>query len=211
MLSGLVASGGLLVDQGMAASLPSGSVASLVYANRFVGVILSLMAGAVATAITPYFSELVAQQDWIHCRKTVNTWVFVTAVLSLPIAAALILGSYFLIQVTFQHGAFGPQDTASVARVQAMYALQLPFYVVSRVYYRYLLAIRKSSVILACGALNLVLDIVLNILCMRWYGVAGIALATSLWSISTFFFLGFWTYRFLGKLQHPRIEEKQGC
>jgi putative peptidoglycan lipid II flippase len=45
--------------------------------------------------------------------------------------------------------------------------------------------------------LNLVLDVVLNLILMRRYGVAGIALATSLWTVSTFIFLCYWTYRLL--------------
>jgi len=51
--------------------------------------------------------------------------------------------------------------------------------------------------ILWCGVINLVLDVVLNIVLMRWMGVAGIALATSLWTVSTFLFLGFWCWRLL--------------
>lgn len=206
LISGLVASGGLLVDQGMAASLSPGSVATLAYANRFVSVIVTLMAGAVATAITPYFSQLVARREWKRCQHKVNTWVAITAAISIPIAASLILGSHSLIRLAFQHGSFAAEDTTSVARVQTMYALQLPFYVVSRVFYRYLSAIRKSSVILVCGVLNLLLDVVLNIVCMHWYGVAGIALATSLWTIATFLFLGFWTYWFLHQSRIPERE-----
>jgi len=197
LLSGLVASSGLLVDQGMAAALPSGSVATLVYANRFVSVVLNLLAGAIATAVTPYFSQMVARKDWASCRHTLNTYVRITALVSIPVAVVMIFGSRLLIQVTFQHGAFGPADTAAVAPVQAMYAIQLPFYIVSRVFYRYLVAIRRTSLILYCGVINLVLDVVLNILLMRWYGVAGIALATSLWTVSTFIFLCYWTYRLL--------------
>jgi putative peptidoglycan lipid II flippase len=197
LLSGLLASGGLLVDQGMAAALPAGSVSTLAYANRFVSVALNLLAGAISTSITPYFSQMVAQRDWAGCRHTMNTYVKVTALVSVPVAAAMILGSRLLIQLTFQHGAFGPQDTAAVAPVQAMYALQLPFYVVSRVYYRYLVAIRRTDLILWCGAINLALDVVLNLILMRWMGVAGIALATSLWMVSTFLFLAWWSYRLL--------------
>jgi len=197
LLSGLVASSGLLVDQGMAAALPPGSVSTLVYANRFVSVILNLLAGAIATAVTPYFSQMVARQDWAGARHTLNTYVRITALVSLPVAAAMIFGSRLLVQLTFQHGAFGPQDTDAVAPVQAMYAIQLPFYIVSRVFYRYLVAIRRTKLILYCGVINLVLDIVLNLVLMRWYGVAGIALATSLWTVSTFIFLGYWTYRLL--------------
>jgi putative peptidoglycan lipid II flippase len=197
LLSGLVASSGLLVDQGMAAALPSGSVATLVYANRFVSVVLNLLAGAIATAVTPYFSQMVARKDWSGCRHTLNTYVRITALVSIPVAVAMIAGSRLLIRLTFQHGAFGPADTAAVAPVQAMYAIQLPFYIVSRVFYRYLVAIRRTSLILYCGIINLVLDVVLNIVLMRLYGVAGIALATSLWTVSTFIFLCYCTYRLL--------------
>jgi putative peptidoglycan lipid II flippase len=201
LLSGLVASGGLLVDQGMAASLSSGSVATLAYANRFVSVLLNLLAGAIATAVTPYFSRMVARRDWAGCRHTMNTYAGLTALVSVPIALAMIFGSHWMIRLTFQHGIFGPQDTAAVAPVQAMYAIQLPFYVVSRVYYRYLVAIRRTALILYCGVINLVLDVILNLILMRWYGVAGIALATSLWMVTTFLFLWFWAYRLL-----PRAE-----
>ncbi|WP_263357816.1 murein biosynthesis integral membrane protein MurJ [Acidicapsa ligni] len=197
LLSGLVASSGLLVDQGMAATLPSGSVSTLVYANRFVSVVVNLLAGAVATAVTPYFSQMVARREWAACRHTLNTYVRLTALISVPVAMTMIFGSHLLIRLTFQHGAFGPQDTAAVAPVQAMYAIQLPFFIVSRVFYRYLVAIRRTSLILYCGMINLVLDVILNIVCMRWMGVAGIALATSLWTISTFAFLCYWAYRLL--------------
>lgn len=207
LLSGLVASSGLLVDQGMAAALPSGSVSTLVYANRFVSVVLNLLAGAIATAVTPYFSQLVARRDWAGCRHTIDTYVRLTAIVSTPVALLMIFGSHMLVRLTYQHGAFGAQDTAAVAPVQAMYAIQLPFYIVSRVFYRYLVAIRRTSLILYCGIINLILDVVLNLICMRWYGVAGIALATSLWTVSTFIFLCFWTYRLLPKPETPEIEE----
>ncbi len=197
LLSGLLASGGLLVDQGMAATLRSGSVATLAYASRFTGVAMTLAGGALATAITPYFAGMVAKREWNGCRHTLNTYARLAAVASVPLVLAMILGSRWMIRLAFQHGAFHAGDTAAVAPVQAMYAIQLPFFVVSRVYYRYLLAIRRSRLILACGGLNLALDVVLNLVLMRWMGVAGIALATSLWMVSTLVFLAYWSYKLL--------------
>ena len=197
LLSGVVASGGLLVDQSMAAMLPAGSVSTLVYASRFVSVVLTLLAGAVSTAVTPYFSRMVAHQDWAGCRSTLRTWVRLTLLVSAPLAASLMAGSHLLIRIALQHGAFGPRDTAAVTPVLAMYALQIPFFVSSRVFYRFLLAIRRADLILYCGILNLVLDIVLNVILMRLFGVAGIALATSIWTVSTFFLLWYWTRKLL--------------
>ncbi len=201
LLSGIVASGGLLVDQSMAAMLAAGSVSALIYANRFVSVVLALLAGAISTAIVPPISRSVAQRDWPSCRVMIRTWVFNTAVVAVPIAILLIAFAHPLVRVALQHGAFGPRDTAVVARVLAMYAIQIPFFAASRVFYRFLVAMLRTDLVLYCGIINLALDIVLNFVLMRRYGVAGIALATSLWTVSTFIFLWYWAHRVLARAE----------
>jgi len=201
LLSSVVASGGLLVDQAMAAMLPAGSVSALVFAGRFVSVAMALLAGSISTALTPAFSTLIAQRDWRGCRDTLATWTRRTALVSAPIAAALIAFARPLVRLTFQHGAFGRSDTAVVASVLAMYAVQIPFYVVSRVDYRFIIAMRRTDLVFYCGALNLALDVVLNIVLMRFMGIAGIALATSLWTVSTWAFLRYWSRRLLSREQ----------
>lgn len=197
LLSSVVASGGLLVDQAMAAMLPAGSVSALVFANRFVSVVVTLMAGAVSAAVAPYFSSMIAERDWQGCRRTLRSWSRGMAAVSVPVAALLIVGAQPLVRVTLQHGAFGPKDTAVVTTVLAMYAIQIPFFAVSRVFYRFVVAMRRTDLVLYCGVLNLGLDVVLNLVLMRWFGVAGIALATSLWTISTLVFLWYWAKRLL--------------
>jgi putative peptidoglycan lipid II flippase len=197
LLSSVVASGGLLADQAMAAMLPPGSVSALVYAGRFASVAVTLLSGALASALTPHFSVLVADGDWNGCRRSLRHWAGLTALVSVPIALALIAGAPFLVRLTLQHGVFTAHDTAAVVPVMAMYALQIPFFAVSRVFYRFVLAMRRTDLILYCGIINLGLDIVLNLVLMRWMGLAGIALATSLWTAATLVFLWFWSYRLL--------------
>jgi putative peptidoglycan lipid II flippase len=114
----------------------------------------------------------------------------------------LIAGAQPLVRLTLQHGAFRAGDTEVVKTVLAMYAIQIPFFAVSRVFYRFVVAMRRTDLIFYCGGLNLVLDVVLNLLLMRWMGVAGIALATSLWTMSTLAFLFFWSNRLLAAAEH---------
>jgi putative peptidoglycan lipid II flippase len=197
LFSSVVASAGLLVDQAMAAMLPPGSVSALVFANRFVSVVVTLLAGAIASAVMPHMSSLIARRDWEQCRRTLRTWSRGMAAISIPIAVLLISGAQPLVRLTLQHGAFGPRDTAVVKTVLAMYALQIPFFVVSRVYYRFVVAMRRTDLVLYCGVLNLLLDVVLNLVLMRCMGVAGIALATSCWSATTLLFLWYWGKRLL--------------
>ena len=200
LLSSVVSSGGLLVDQSMAAMLIAGSVSALVYANRFVSVVLTLLAGAVSTAIVPYVSRMIALHDWTGCSHTLRTWVRLTALVSVPIAALLIAGARPLVRIALQHGQFGPRDSGVVASVLAMYAIQIPFFAVSRVYYRFIVAMRRTDLVLYGGVINLGFDIVLNLVLMHWFGVAGIALATSLWMVSSFFFLWYWSRKLLARV-----------
>jgi putative peptidoglycan lipid II flippase len=197
LLSGLVACGGLITDQVMASRLAVGSVSALTWASRFSAVLMTILGGAIGTAITPYLAQSVAAHDWSSCRSILRRYVALSALVTLPLAALLIFASRPIIAIAFQHGAFHAQDTKLVASVQSMFALQIPFFVVSRVFYRFLLVLRRSSLVLLCGAINLVLDIVLNLILMRVMGVAGIALATSLWTVSTFIFLAYWSRRLL--------------
>ncbi len=205
MLSGVVASGGLLVDQAMAATLPAGSISALVYASRFVSVILVMLAGALSSALAPYFARLVAENNWVACRRVLHTWVRIAATASVAVTLLLIFFSHSLVRMALQRGAFGSGDTAVVSAVVRIYALQIPFFAVSRIFYRFLLAMRRANLILGCGTMNLVLDVALNLVLMRWMGVAGIALATSLWTVVTFLFLGFWARKVLAKAEADSV------
>ena len=137
------------------------------------------------------------------------------ALVSTPVAALLIFAARPLIRFAFQRGAFGPVDTAAVTPVLAMYAIQIPFFAVSRVYYRFIVAMRRTDLVLYCGILNLALDVILNLLLMRWFvhmhwsGVAGIALATSLWTVSTWALLWYWSRRLLLTSSSPNAASRK--
>ena len=187
-MAGLLSSGVILVDQSMAAMLEPGSVAALSYGGRIVSVIVSLTTVSLSTAVMPYLSRMVAAQDWKGCRSTLHTYSWIVTCATLPLVVIMVMFSGAIVRLLYQRGNFTAADTLLVSRVQAMYALQLVFTGVGMLYGRMLVAMRRTDLIMASAALNLVLDVVLNILCMRRFGVAGIALATSLFYFGSFLF-----------------------
>lgn len=188
-MSAVVANAGLVADQTMAAWLPAGSVAALNYSGRLVSVVVSLLAGALATALTPYLAQMAAEGNWTGCRTAVEHWLMRCLAVTVPLAGVLIAMAHPIVRILYQRGNFHAADSLAVAPVLAAYALQIPFFAASRVDYRMLLVLGRNDVILRCGAINLLLDVVLNLLLMHFWGVVGIALATSMWTISTFVYL----------------------
>jgi len=84
------------------------------------------------------------------------------------------------VRVLFGRGAFTANDVKLVGRVQSFYALQIPFYLVSILVVRLISAVQRNRLLLWASAINLIINVTLNYVLMRWIGVAGIALSTTL-------------------------------
>jgi putative peptidoglycan lipid II flippase len=179
-----------VVDQAMAAMLPSGSVAALSYANKIVGLIVAIGSTALTTAALPYFSHMVADADWAGCRHTLKRYTALVLASTVPLTLALIALSRPLIRLIFQRGAFTAVDTDLVSRVQMCYFIQIPFYMCGMLFVRFLSSIRRNDVLMYGSAISLALDISLNLVLMRKMGIAGIALSTSLVYVVAFLILG---------------------
>jgi putative peptidoglycan lipid II flippase len=180
----------LLVDQSVAAMLAPGSVSVLSYGNKLIAPVLGIGTMALGTAVLPYFSKMVAAGDWAGLRHTLKTYSRLILLVTVPATAALVLLSGPLVQVLFRHGRFTDGDALAVSRVQAMYALQLPFYSLGILFVRLLSALRGNHILLGGTVISFVLNIVLDLALLRAFGIAGIALSTTLVYLVSCGFLG---------------------
>ncbi|MGH7247019.1 MAG: murein biosynthesis integral membrane protein MurJ, partial [Pseudomonadota bacterium] len=194
-----------LVDQAMAAMLPPGSVAALNYARKIVSVSIVLGAVPLSTAALPYFSELTANRDWAGCRHTLKTYSRLIVAVTVPITAGLVLFSRPLVNILFERGAFSAHDTAVVSHVEAWLALQIPFYLLCSLGVRLISALKRNAVLMTISAANTILNAALNWVLMKHYGVAGIALSTSIVYVVACGLVFFSLYTLLGRETAPRI------
>ncbi len=168
-----------LVNQSMAAALGPGSVAALNYGNKVINLILSIGTMALGSAVLPYFSKMIAAGDWEELIHTLKTYSRLILVVVIPLTFLVIVFSKPIVQVIFERGAFTGSDTLLVSRIQAMYALQIPFYILGVMAVRLIFAAGKNSFLIIIYFICLVANIFLNLLFTKLMGVAGIALSTS--------------------------------
>ncbi len=169
-----------LVDQSMAAALPSGSVAALSYGSKLPSVPVSLIIMALGTAVLPFASKLVSAQNWQGLRSMMNKYLWLIFAATVPFTLAFAWFSEPIIRLVFQRGAFTPGDTAIVSNVQALYVLQIPFITAYILVSRLISSIRQNAILMWVAGIVLAAKIGLNALLINWLGVAGIALSTAL-------------------------------
>jgi putative peptidoglycan lipid II flippase len=188
-----------VVDQVMAAMLGPGNVSALSYGSKVPAGLLAIGATALSTATLPYFSHMVAAKDWQGCRHTLKRYSALMLSVSIPITVLLIVLSRPLVRMLFQRGAFTAMDTDIVSNVQACYSLQIPAYVMCMLFVRFISSVRRNDLLMYAAAINLVVNIVMNLILMRIWGVAGIAVSTSLVMVGSLLFLSLSSIRLLNR------------
>jgi putative peptidoglycan lipid II flippase len=187
--AGFLMGGAAVVSQSMAAMLDPGSVSALAYGNKVTSLILGIGAVAVSRAVLPHFSRMVIAMDWDGLRHTLLTYSRWLLIVTIPVTLALIYFSEPVVAVLFQRGAFTEADTNLVGRVQAMLLLQVPLYMVSMLFVRLVSAFKANHLMLWGNVINLCLCVALTYVFMQWFGVVGVALATSIMYIMSCGFL----------------------
>lgn len=187
--------GALLTDQAFAGMLPAGGVSALNYANKVPAVILGLTSAAIGTAVLPYFSRMVAADDWNGVRHTFYTYCWLIAIVTVPLTVILALLSGPIIHHLFQRGAFTAADTRQVSWTQIWLLVQIPFYTLGILAVRLISALQANKILMWGSVISLVINGTLDYILMQRMGVAGIALSTSLVYVASFIYLFFMASR----------------
>ena len=182
--AGLVFSGTGLADQAIAATLGPGKVAALNYGYKLMGLIISIASTTVIISVLPHFSRLVATNDWNALRGNLKSYTSLILIALVPLALLLSYFSVPLVRIVFERGAFTAHDTRLVGHVQACFAMQLPFYTLGLMYMRLISALKNNNRILMVSAISVLLNLALDIIFARYWGVAGIALSTTVVSMA---------------------------
>ena len=115
MLGALTGGTALMIDQGMAAMLGSGSVATLSYGGKLVALLLAFSARPLSAAILPFLAELAAANDGPACARPSAAGSLLTVTGRCRSSPVLWLYSEPIVRLLFERGAFTAEDTAMVA------------------------------------------------------------------------------------------------
>jgi peptidoglycan biosynthesis protein MviN/MurJ (putative lipid II flippase) len=168
------------VDQAFAAHLGEGSVATLGYANRIIGLGTSIGTLVIARAMLPVLSEVAARGEWSLGYSQALRWAI--AMLFIGAVAAMIGWALapWAVAVLFERGAFTAADSAAVTEVLRYGLLQLPVYFGGIVFVQWLAAARRYDLMLWNTILSTIAKFGFNVLLIGSLGVAGLTLASAL-------------------------------
>ncbi|WIV12111.1 murein biosynthesis integral membrane protein MurJ [Proteiniborus sp. MB09-C3] len=179
----------VLIDRTIASNLIIGGIAALNYSNRLIYFVQGLFVTSIATVFYPRISKMLAQNEKVGFKKSIQESIIGMVLLIIPSAIGLMILSKPIIEMLFGRGAFNSQAIKLTSSALFFYSLGIVGVglreILSRVFY----AMQDTKTPVINASLGMVMNITLNIILSRYIGINGLALATSISATFTTFLL----------------------
>ena len=166
-----------------------GGVAVLYFSYRLIQFPLGIFSNSLSQAILPSMSTQALEAGREPLKRTLSFGLRATFLVMVPASVGFMVLAMPIIQAIFQGGKFGAQAAELTAGTLFYYSLGLCAYAGSKILQTCFFALKDTVTPAKVSALSLALNIIFNFLLMFPMKVYGLALATSLSGIITFFIL----------------------
>jgi putative peptidoglycan lipid II flippase len=175
----------------LASTLREGSVSWLNYAYRLMQLPIGLFGVAIATVTLAEVSRHAATRNMTDLKATLRLSLRLVLFLTLPATLLLIALAGPIVALLYQHGRFGPSDTAETAHALWAYAVGLAAFSGVRVMVPAFYSLGMARIPVTISMITIGVTVGLYFALMGPLQHAGLALATSIGSVINFSLLFF--------------------
>ncbi|MCK5632650.1 murein biosynthesis integral membrane protein MurJ [bacterium] len=170
---------GLIVDTAFASYLPAGSVSLVYYANRFMGIPLSVFAVSFSTVLLPHFSRV-----FMYAPKRVSFYLLEAAKfvfwVTIPSLIIMMLFSEKLFSTLFQSKKFSALQVSQAGMILSAFLIGLFFFSFNKILLNIYYAKHNTWIPTLVTLISVGVNITLNFVLIRIWYATGLALATSI-------------------------------
>ena len=178
-----------LVDRMLASGLPEGSISALNFANRLNAFVYGVFSSSISIVVYPLLSKLNAEKDMDSFKKTLVNGLNVITLLLVPITVGAVVLRQPIVSVLFERGQFDERATVMTASALMFYSLGIVFYGFRDILNRTFYSLHDTKTPMLNGIVAVAVNIVLNLILIRYMQHSGLALATSISSAAMTFLM----------------------
>ena len=178
-----------IINRAIASSLAEGSISLLSYVQKVNGLFYQTLVVTLSTVLFTRQAKLSSNQDWKGIFQVTRNNLSSVMMLIVPIMLGMMFLSTQVIQIVFQRGAFTAEDSVKGGLVLLFYSPSLIAMSSTELLSKMFFSMRHPKKPMIATLVNISLNIVLNLLVYRTYGIYGLAAAASIASLSGVFVL----------------------
>ncbi len=173
----------VLVGSIFASLLGAGSITWLYYASRFMELPLALLGVTLSTVLLPKLAQEWSKNDKASFNAIVDWGLRLVLILTLPAVIGLYLLAKPILLTLFLSGKFTTHDVIMASVSLQGYSLAIIGLILTKILASVCYAVQDLKAPVIISSVCIVVNIVVSAILMRYLGVTGIALATSIAAI----------------------------
>ena len=170
----------MLVDKSVASGLATGSMASLEYSQRIIQFANTAITTSLVSVVYPLMANRLNEGDKEGFLKYLSKSIVTICLFLVPITFGIIFLSSDIVKVIYERGKFDSNAVILTSMALLGYSIQLPFAGVRDILNSSLFSMKNTKITTINGVIGVIFNILLSITLSKFFGVLGIAVATSI-------------------------------
>lgn len=169
-----------IVDKTLASQLIQGSISALNYANRLISLILNVFIMAITAVIFPVLSREFSKQNIDGAKRILSKGINIILIITIPATIGIIILAFPITRLLFERGAFDSSATNMTALALIFYSIALVSGGLRDILNKFFYSFKDTKTPMINGAFAVGVNIVLNLVLVKYMAHVGLALATSI-------------------------------
>lgn len=170
----------MLVDKSVASGLVTGSMAALEYSQRIIQFANTAITTSLVSVVYPIMANRLNEGDKEGFLKYLSKSIVIICMFLVPITFGVIFLSNDIVKVIYERGRFDSNAVILTSMALLGYSIQLPFAGIRDILNSSLFSMKKTKITSLNGIIGVVINVILSITLSKYFGVLGIAIATSM-------------------------------
>jgi putative peptidoglycan lipid II flippase len=186
----------LVIDQVMASMVGEGAISQIGYANRFHNLIVQIVVMSVSAVLLTQLASLVVEKKDEEIKRLFQSLTNLIIFIGIFISISIYFFGKPFISILLERGALQQSDVVNISSLWFFYGLGLIPMMWGIAIAKFFQAISTPSLITKLALLSFVLNVLLNLIFTKYFGIVGLAMSTSL------------TYLLVALLYHANFVQK---
>lgn len=170
----------VLVDRTLASNIIEGGISALNYANKVNLIVQGVFVLTLSTVLFPAISNMVVTGDKIELKKTLEKSINTINIIVIPLSFYLMIYSKDIVLLLFGRGVFDEEAVNLTQLALFGYSFGILGFAYREIVSRFYFAFQDTKTPMYNSLIAIAINIVLNIILSHYFGILGLAIATSI-------------------------------
>lgn len=170
----------VLVDKNVASRVGTGAISILTYSNRINVLIQAIVISTIVTNCYPKICSLISLKKFDEINIVIQNNLNYMMLIVIPVVIGIITLAQPIVELLFGRGQFLESDILLTTKTLVAYSIGLIAISIREILARVFCAFQDTKTPMFNAIITLILNIVLNIILSKYFGVVGLAIATSI-------------------------------